>query len=460
MLTVLNILEDRYGPWHPFPFCTFVSSKGWHIPTHSSVNTSLRRLAKPSMSKAPASFDTAFETYSVTGVLGEGGAGRVFLVRDGSGSEYALKCLFPARVTTEKKKRFRNEVTFCEKVKHLNIIRVVDAGVVLWDSIKCPFYVMPCYEMTLRGLLEEGIAHDRVLKLFSQIIDGVEAGHFKGVIHRDLKPENVLYDPKDDRLVVADFGIAHFEEDIVATVVSTKATTKLANLRYSAPEQRVPGAKVDHRADIFSLGLILNELFTNSVPQGAGYKKIVSVTSQYSYLDPVVDRMIQQDPTARFPSLEEVKKELIARGNEFVAFQQLRAKEQEVVPTTAIHEVMPTKIIDVDWQKNMLFIRLDRVPENGWIQRFKSPREGFTSISSAHPSQVQFNSDKASVYAEERDVQTIVDLFKNHLQIADRGYQRDLEEEATSRDYERRQQLIRERKEAERRAQVLKSIKI
>lgn len=413
----------------------------------------------PSMSKAPASFDTTFETYSVTGVLGEGGAGRVFLVRDGSGSEFAIKCLFPTRVTTEKRKCFKNEVTFCEKVKHHNIIRVVDAGVVLWDSVKCPFYVMPRYGMTLRGLLEEGITHDRVLKLFSQILDGVEAGHFNGVIHRDLKPENVLHDPKDDRLVIADFGIAHFEEDIIATTVSTKATTKLANLRYSAPEQRISGAKADCRTDIFSLGLILNELFTNFAPQGAGYKTIASVASQYSYLDQLVDRMIQQDPSARFSTLEEVKKELIARGNEFVVFQQLRAKEQQVVPVSAVPETLPTTIMNVDWQRDRLTIWISKVPEPGWVQRFQQPRETFASISGAHPSQIQFSSDQASMHVDERNVQTVIDYFKQYLAMADRGYRSDLEQEAKIREQELRQQLAREKEEIERKARVLKSIK-
>lgn len=412
------------------------------------------------MSKAPETFDTTFETYSSIGVLGEGGAGRVFAVKGGNGSELALKCLFPARVTREKRKRFKNEVIFCENNKHQNIVRVIDTGVVLWDSVKCPFYVMPRYGMTLRGLIEKGITHDRTLKLFSQIIDGVEAAHLNGVIHRDLKPENVLYDPKDDRLVVADFGIAHFEEDILATTVSTQATTKLANLRYSAPEQRVPGTKADHRADVYALGLILNELFTNSVPQGAGYKTIASVAPQYSYLDPLVDRMIQQDPSARFATLEEVKKELIARGNEYVVLQQLSANEREVIPISSVQGVGPTKIMEVDWQRDTLSIRLNRMPEAGWIQRFQQPRENFTSIGGAHPAQVKFIGDNASIYAEERNVQTIVDLFKQHLQIADRGYQRDLEEEARIRDYEQRQMLARERKEAERRAQVLKNIKI
>jgi serine/threonine protein kinase len=109
-----------------------------------------------------------------------------------------------------------------------------------------------------------------VLPLFSGILDGVEAAHLLRVTHRDLKPENILCDEKS-LPVVADFGIAHFEEDIIATAVKTPAGAKMANLSYSAPEQRMRGAAVDLRADIFALGLILNEMFTRSVPQGVGY---------------------------------------------------------------------------------------------------------------------------------------------------------------------------------------------
>lgn len=411
------------------------------------------------MAKMPEVFDSAFEMYTVKDILGEGGSGRVFLVTNEKGVSFALKCLFPDRVSTEKRKRFKNEVDFCSKLNHPNVIGVLDSGLVVLDKIKCPFYVMPVYPMTLRKLIEQGIGQDRVLSIFSQILNGVEAGHLSGVTHRDLKPENILYDLKEEKLAVADFGIAHFEEEIIATSISTKATTKLANLRYSAPEQRIPGSKVDRRADIFAAGLMLNEMFTREVPQGAGYKLIATVASQFSYLDPIVDRMIQQDPAARFSSLEEVKKELIARGNEFVVLQQLRAKEREVVPVSAVPETVPTTIMNVDWQRDRLTIRVSKVPEPGWIRRFQQPRENFNSIGGAHPSQMQFSGDQVSMYADERSVQAIVNYFKQYLEMADRGYCRDLEQEARSREQEARQQLVKEREEIERRARVLKNLK-
>src|SRR5207302_9778734 len=133
--------------------------------------------------------------------------------------------------------------------------------------------------------------------------------------------ENVLYDRKEGILVVADFGIARFTDFEHATMVETKFGTKLANLAYSAPEQRVKGGAVDQRADIFALGLILNEMFTGQVIQGAGYRKIGSVAAELAYLDSTVELMIQNDPSARASSIGQLKKDLIARGKEFTTQQ-------------------------------------------------------------------------------------------------------------------------------------------
>ena len=91
--------------------------------------------------------------------------------------------------------------------------------------------------------------------MFSKILDGVEAAHLRQIFHRDLKPENIPINPASGELVVADFGVAHFEEDDLIDSVQTKVGERLGNFEYAAPEQRRPGQVVDHRADIYSLGL-------------------------------------------------------------------------------------------------------------------------------------------------------------------------------------------------------------
>ena len=110
---------------------------------------------------------------------------------------------------------------------------------------------MPLYSGSLRKLLETGIAPEQVLPYFGQLLDGTEAAHIRNVVHRDLKPENILYDQDNDNLLLADFGIARFEEDELYTLVETTPRARLANFHYAAPEQRTPGLEIDHRADIY-----------------------------------------------------------------------------------------------------------------------------------------------------------------------------------------------------------------
>jgi serine/threonine protein kinase len=254
--------------------------------------------------RKPVIFETAFTHYTGTVILGEGGAGRVYQATDDAGNVFAIKLLDPAKVTSEKRKRFKNEVEFGRRNRHQHIIAVIDDGVFIDGNKHSPFYVMPLYKGSLRvmplykgslrTLLSTSIPPNKAPVYFAQILDGVEAAHLLKVIHRDLKPENILYDEAQDRLLIADFGIAHFEEELLYTDVETAPNTRLANFQYAAPEQRSRGAQVDHRADIYALGLILNEMFTGMVPHGTGYKTIIRCHAAYGYLDEIVSSMLRQ----------------------------------------------------------------------------------------------------------------------------------------------------------------------
>src|SRR5205085_4918867 len=158
------------------------------------------------------------------------------------------------------------------------------------------------------------------------------------VVHRDLKPENILYDKAQDRLLVADFGIAHFEVEDIYTDAETSPNDKLANFQYAAPEQRRRGSKVEYPADIYALGLILNEMFTGLMPHGTRYKTIGEVAPAYGYLDDLVTEMLVQSVEERTNSIAEVKRQLIGRGVEFVRSQRLSEYKQKVVPATDIDD--------------------------------------------------------------------------------------------------------------------------
>jgi serine/threonine protein kinase len=165
---------------------------------------------------------------------------------------------------------------------------------------------MPLYEGSLRKLIGK-LDEQKIFKIIENILHGVEAAHKLGITHRDLKPENILLNLKNEKIVIADFGIAEFNEDEIYTNVETAEGTRLANFQYASPEQRVRNKTVTKSADIFALGFIISELFTGEIPFGRNHKTISSVYPQYSYLDSIVEKMIQQNPSDRYSDISEVK---------------------------------------------------------------------------------------------------------------------------------------------------------
>lgn len=319
---------------------------------------------------------------------------------------------------------------------------------------------MPIYGSTLRKLIALKIPHNKVLPFFSQLLDGVEAAHMKNVFHRDLKPENILYDSGADCLIVADFGVASFEEEHLWTTVETVPGTRLANFIYAAPEQRKRGAAVDSRADIFALGLMLNEMFTGEVPQGTGYKTIGSVSQEYGYLDSVVAKMIQQSPDMRPGKINEIKNELIAHKNIFITTQMLDVKKKEVVPVSTPDIVEPVSIVAVDYQNRTLMLELNRSPEPDWVQLFQYPRESYNSLMGAGPEFFRFTAKTCMIPCREQDAQTLINYFKDYSEKATRGYQRDLIDKAKREEEARRRKLEGEAKDAAARLNLLKNLKI
>lgn len=407
-------------------------------------------------------FQTTFATYTEVGVIGGGGSGRILEVVDESGDPWALKLLDCGKANKDKNKRFKNEIQFCLRNKHRNIVTVMDHGLFVDGKIASPFYVMPRYQSSMRKLLESSISSDKVLPFFTDILDGVEAAHLRGVVHRDLKPENILYDAEKGLLLVADFGIAHFEEDELFTAVETKDSARLANFQYAAPEQRSRGLKVDHRADIYAVGLILNEMFTGQVPHGTGYRTISQVAPQHAYLDDLVGRMLCQAPEDRFGSIEEIKQQLIGRKNEFVSRQRLSELKETVVPATEIDDPLvadPPRLVRVDWNDRNLELFLSRPVTSEWVTAFRNMRS-YQSLSGKRPGDFAVKGAKAVVTASEEEVQAVVNTFKEWLPVATQIYRDTVLQERKQEEATKRQQFERQIEQEETRQRVLKNVKI
>lgn len=420
-----------------------------------------------SANRRPLVFETTFNTYTEVGELGEGGAGKVYRVSDPDGQSFALKILHAA--STHQRKRFKNEIAFCSRRSSPHIIKVLDNGFNVVADKRQPFYVMPLYDGTLRVLLKAGLPHGKVLPYFAQILDGVEAAHFQDVAHRDLKPENILLDQTSDALVIADFGIARFTEEALLTAVETRAQDRLANFLYAAPEQRVRGGDVGPQADVYALGLILNEMFTGKVLQGSGHKLIGSSAPEYAYLDPLVDVMIRQSPTERPRSIAEIKRELIARGNDFVSQQKLSRLKSAIVPENEIDDSIftnPISVVGVSYSDDgRLQFELNEAPPLTWVHTFRN-LGNFSALMGSEPMRFDFLGAQALVPVVGNQIgamQMVANHFKNYVHATNETYKAELVK-SQKRNVEIQRQSLRDqiaREEAQQRLrESVKSIKL
>lgn len=225
--------------------------------------------------------------YKLDHNIGNGGSGVVWLIQSEEG-KFAIK--FINSSNTDKITRFKSEILFCTNHTHRNIVQVIVDGE--YDNKPC--YVMRYYPKTLRDVINEENDVDILIKYILNICDAVKYIHKKEIKHRDIKPENILIDGKE--LVLADFGIAHFKNSDL-----TKKGDLLANRNYLAPEQRIKNnaTNIDIAADIYALGLIINECFTKHNPAGSKFKLIAGSYPLFSDIDTLVENMIRQNPEDR-----------------------------------------------------------------------------------------------------------------------------------------------------------------
>lgn len=399
--------------------------------------------------------ETLANLYVLTGILGEGGAGRVYGGTDSDGMSIAIKFLTDNR--REKRKRFVNESNFLRQNQHANLVPVIEAGLSS-KGIVGPFYVMPRYEGSLRSSIGS-LAPGDAIQLFSGILDGVEAAHLLNVVHRDLKPENILLNA--NRVpAIADFGIASFTEELLFTHVDTAPATRLANFQYAAPEQRTSGNKVGMPADIYALGLILNELFTGVVPHGTSYRTIRASAEQFGYLDAIVGKMIAQNPNDRHQSINDVKSDIQKYQAEAVSLQKLRRLDQIVIPAGEVDDPLahvPPKIINAQWDGGRLTLTFDQIISSGWIEGLHN-LGSYRSLMGLEPTQWQFNADKGICHVSDNSAQAAIDYFKDWMSGATAQYKYRAEQALRNAEQERVAALTRQRQVEETKMKVNTSL--
>jgi len=255
--------------------------------------------------------------YEITGPLGRGGMGMVYRAHDRElGEPVAIKVLRPdlAAESGRVEERFRTEIRLARRVRHKNVCSVYGDG-----EDRGLLYI--CMELVegenlKRRTREGGLPEQEAWDIALQVLSGLEAIHEVGIVHRDLKTANLMRDRRGV-VRVMDFGIAkrNDEDDGEATVTATG--TLVGTPEYMSPEQ-LRGGVVDFRSDLYSLAILIHELFTGELPF-RGASPVTTIVRQLqdppslapelpASLRPVLLRALAKSPSGRFASAGEMRR--------------------------------------------------------------------------------------------------------------------------------------------------------
>lgn len=268
------------------------------------INPHLEAASAARVAPDPAQLATQFPQLEIIELLGMGGMGMVYKARHPRLDRLVALKILPMDAAAHPSfgERFGREAKAMAKLNHPGIVAVYDFG----QTGQYYYLVMEYVEgMNLRRLLNtQAVAPRQALELVVQICTGLQYAHDQGVVHRDIKPENILLS-KEGRVKIADFGLAKLLGQAPDTGL-TMSQVAMGTLNYMAPEQRQDAQKVDHRADIYSLGVVFYEMLTGEVPMGrfdAPSKKVqIDVR-----LDEVVLRALEREPARRYQHASDVK---------------------------------------------------------------------------------------------------------------------------------------------------------
>lgn len=297
----------------PCPACLMkLGMQSWGTPSPS--------LDSPSISDVPVTMDQStggfdakvasiiesqFPGLEILGLLGQGGMGMVFKARQTSLDRVvAIKVI---RSDTEHREafeiRFSREARALASLNHPNIVTVHDFG-----KTENYFFLMMEFVdgVNIRDLLAgQKITPREALEIIPQVCDALQYAHDQGVVHRDIKPENILLD-KNGRVKIADYGLAKLVNAEATSPSLTRTNHVMGTPHYMAPEQVEKPLTVDHRADIYSLGVVIYEMLTGELPLGrfAPPSEKVEVDVR---LDQIVLQTLEKEPGLRYQRVSEVK---------------------------------------------------------------------------------------------------------------------------------------------------------
>jgi len=281
--------------------------------------------------------------YRIINQIGKGGMATVYKAYQPSVDRYVAVKVLPSQLAESKEfaARFQQEARIIAKLEHPHILPVFDYG----ESNGVAYFVMRYLEAgTLKDRMVAGrpLPIQEIDKLFTQLADALSYAHGHGVVHRDLKPANALIDSQGN-VFLTDFGIAKLLESASPRLTQTDAI--MGTPAYISPEQ-AQGQPVDQRSDIYSLGIILYEMVTGSVPYVAEtplaviFKHISDPLPPPSLVKPDIPRPIEQ---VILKALAKDPRDRFATAAEFVtAWKRALETREQVARMVTVPPVSPT----------------------------------------------------------------------------------------------------------------------
>lgn len=258
--------------------------------------------------------------FTFESLIGQGGNAHVLKFKKGPLS-FAVK--FLEHLDVRKLGRLKDEFFSAAQLSsHPNVARNYHFDQVTLDDHNFSLIVMRLYGPSLkqRGPLPKGLAleerSERAIKLFMDLLNGLDHLHAGQVVHRDLKPENVFFDDLSDAFVIGDLGIAHFSDEFPRES-ETRHGERLGNYLFSPKEQATPGNVPVPANDLFALGQVVQWFLTSTTHRGVGRERFSNLESpaDLRILDSIVDACLRDDITARPQSVEAVREAITKAKN-------------------------------------------------------------------------------------------------------------------------------------------------
>jgi predicted Ser/Thr protein kinase len=258
---------------------------------------------------SPEQLMTLLPQFDQIEFIGRGGMGVVYKARQKNlDRPVALKVLLPEVAGSPGfAERFAREARAMARLSHPNIVAVHDFGCVDNSGVELCYFSMEFVDgSNLRGLIKQ-LTPSQALAIVPQICEALQYAHDIGIIHRDIKPENILVDKKG-RVKIADFGLAKLLQTArsPSDYTLTRPDLVMGTPSYMAPEQMERPTEVDHRADLYSLGVVFYEMLTGQLPKGRFPLPSQRVQIDVRF-DEVVLKALEHDRELRYQHASEVQ---------------------------------------------------------------------------------------------------------------------------------------------------------